>query len=195
MDDDPNLGDGLPTSPTGASAAADTEEAPEPRSEPSSSGPPLGLQIHADSSSPDYDVIAVHGIHGDMATWGIDESNLEVTDDCWLPLRFENARIMTFNYDTDPEKTRYYTRLGVEEEAKKLLASIEQHRQGAEDRPIVFVTHDLGGLIVKAALASIRRPQADFHTGVHMAVEALVRRVILILASSPGRMLIFLFSP
>lgn len=92
-----------------------------------------------------------------MATWGIDKSSLEVTGDCWLPLSFENARIMTFNYETDPEKTLCYTRLGVEEEAKKLLASIEQHRQGAEARPIVFVTHDVGGLIVKAVSRTLAK--------------------------------------
>lgn len=53
MADDLNLNDGLPT--TDAPAAADTEGAPEPTSEPRSEGRPLGLQIHADSSSPDYE--------------------------------------------------------------------------------------------------------------------------------------------
>ncbi|KAH6650212.1 ankyrin repeat-containing domain protein [Chaetomium tenue] len=132
MADNPDSSDGLPTADLTPAAAVD---ALEPKSEPGVEFEPgpakpkqtqtLGLKIHVDNDSADYDVIAVHGIHGDATAWGIDKSSLETTDD-W-----------------------------VEKEATSLLMALQQHRQGIKNRPIVFVTHDIGGLIVKAVR---RRP-------------------------------------
>ncbi len=75
-------------------------------------------------------MIAVHGIHGDVTAWGIDKSSLKTTSNCWLSVNFENARVMTFNYETDHEKSQCYTRLGVYGLAMNLLVDIQQHREG-----------------------------------------------------------------
>lgn len=111
-------------------------------------------------------IVAVHGLGGDpWSTWTHRE-----TEECWikdfLPSDIEEARILTYEYQTT---------VAVEELAqsiltisKQLLESLETWRSRdpvcptvvrfatlaisnspLQCRPLVFVAHSLGGIIVK----------------------------------------------
>lgn len=69
-----------------------------------------------------------------------------------LPKDIPQARIMTFGYDadivrwTDPAGTNR-----IANHARNLLKYLSDERDGSEseDRPIIFVAHSLGGLVVE----------------------------------------------
>ncbi|KAF5974771.1 ankyrin 1 [Fusarium coicis] len=104
-----------------------------------------------------FDVVLIHGIYGSSP-----ESWTSGSDTIWINKALAGAQteskgqIMSYGYHTDIETGRYYTPSGVYREAEALLEALRKLRTseitGAR-RPIHFFAHDVGGTIMKAALA------------------------------------------
>lgn len=70
----------------------------------------------------------------------------------FLPTKIADARIMTFGYNADVVNS--LSTLDVRGHANKLLSRLRNRRDDppVDGRPIVFVCHSLGGIVVKQAL-------------------------------------------
>ncbi|KIX01612.1 uncharacterized protein Z518_09338 [Rhinocladiella mackenziei CBS 650.93] len=102
----------------------------------------LSLLSSPDKNSAAVDIVAVHGL---TSTTAADSVWLSTSLPCDLP----RARILSFGYDSSlrgPDIVNTY--------ARQLLLDLHQVRakESNIDRPIVFVAHSLGGIIVKKAL-------------------------------------------
>ncbi|KAK3933802.1 hypothetical protein QBC46DRAFT_401200 [Diplogelasinospora grovesii] len=103
--------------------------------------------------SPNLDIVAVHGLnpfdtefHAEQ-TWTT-EGQLWLKD--FLPQRLPRARVLLFGYNSN---VAFRTSVsGVREQAENLLARLKLARLEAPDRPILFICHSLGGIVVKRAL-------------------------------------------
>ena len=84
-----------------------------------------------------------------------------------LPLDTSDARIMTWEYDSEYQTARHFTRMMMHSHPNSLLSALYSLRQDTKsnNRPIVFMCHSFGGLVVKEALvqASMAIPKYDKH--------------------------------
>ncbi|KAH7129973.1 hypothetical protein B0J13DRAFT_627109 [Dactylonectria estremocensis] len=125
-------------------------------------------EIYLAPTDIDVDIVAVHGLNGSARKTWTDSA----TGQCWLedllPHSIPRCRIMTFGYDSKLAFSK--SRSGVETFARDLLnrlrivrSSNEASMEGgylriaadapqARNRPLVFVAHSLGGIVVKKAL-------------------------------------------
>lgn len=97
--------------------------------------------------SPVVDVVFVHGLGGDaLETWGFGSNNCWTT---WLEASEPGSRIWTYGYDAS---ISHWTgsSMPLYDRALSLLAHMEE--RGLGDIPICFITHSMGGLVVKQAL-------------------------------------------
>ncbi|KAL8968351.1 MAG: hypothetical protein Q9183_002499 [Haloplaca sp. 2 TL-2023] len=71
-----------------------------------------------------------------------------------LPDAITNVRVFTWGYDADIDGFGSASQSTVHQHAGSLLSDIADQREAADHykRPIAFVVHSLGGIIVKAAL-------------------------------------------
>ncbi|KAI1740911.1 hypothetical protein F4680DRAFT_88625 [Xylaria scruposa] len=104
------------------------------------------------------DIVAIHGIgaHPDD-TWsgrGPDGKRIYwLSDGDMLPKAFPHARIMRFGYESNwNDKTQNNKRTYVSDVADTLLRELEFCRRGNAARPIIFLAHSYGGLILIQAL-------------------------------------------
>lgn len=99
------------------------------------------------------DVIFIHGLRGDaLKTWS-------KGDICWprdlLKHDLKNARIISWGYDSSVLKPiKSSSQASIFGHVENLLNDISRVRDSlkAEIRPIIFVGHSLGGLLIKEAL-------------------------------------------
>jgi hypothetical protein len=121
--------------------------------------------------SPDFtSLVAVHGIKGHpYYTWT--HPNGEKWLESYLPKDFPNTRILTFGYNDQVFTSSKGYVTDVAEQLLQHLTSLRRSRDNnvriviagvgclptwtnanaSKDRPIIFVCHSLGGLVVKKA--------------------------------------------
>ncbi|VTT69035.1 unnamed protein product [Fusarium fujikuroi] len=96
------------------------------------------------------DITAVHGLNGKAFKTWTQDGKLWLAD--FLPLEIPYARIFTFGYDSRVAFTGSASR--VDDHARNLLERLmAKRRQFSEERPLLFICHSLGGIVVKRALA------------------------------------------
>ncbi|KAK0707113.1 Alpha/Beta hydrolase protein, partial [Lasiosphaeria miniovina] len=96
-------------------------------------------------------IVAVHGLGGDAhRTWTGDKGKLWLRD--FLPATLGNARVFTYGYDAVVAFSK--SSAEVDDFARDLLQRVKAARSPAADhgRPLFFICHSLGGLVVKQAL-------------------------------------------
>ncbi|KAH7493324.1 hypothetical protein FOMA001_g2044 [Fusarium oxysporum f. sp. matthiolae] len=115
-----------------------------------------GVAILYEAPDAKFDICAVHGLGGNaIDTWTADSGKMWLRD--FLPEHesFKNSRVMTFGYDSD--LTDRSTVMELENWAETLLQSLNEVRtsEKEKERPLLFVSHSLGGLVVRKAMARL----------------------------------------
>ncbi|KAK0612792.1 hypothetical protein B0T17DRAFT_583367 [Bombardia bombarda] len=161
--------DAVTPSESSQSAFSSDNDMPEPHN---FEREPHGLFIlhpnpHHDTSTSritaEVDIVAIHGLNGTAKkTWTDPESGRFWLED-FLPGSLPNSRIMTFGYDSGLAFNR--SKSGIDNFARDLLNRLRMVRGDADalNRPIIFIAHSLGGIVVKKAL--IIAHEEDAHYG------------------------------
>ena len=114
-------------------------------------------QVHAPPGGANVDIVFVHGLNGHPRdTWTSDKEKV------FWPLHLlppmlgeEEARILVYGYDADTTSfTDGVSKDSIHNHSEHLVAQLCANRRihRAFDRPIIFIAHSLGGLVVKRAL-------------------------------------------
>jgi hypothetical protein len=107
----------------------------------------------------EIDIVAVHGLNGHVTeTWtSKPQGTCWLSNPAYLPKYLPRARVLAWGYNASisswngkrPSSDR------VLQHAQTLVSQLESDRdlEDATQRPIIFICHSLGGIIVKRALA------------------------------------------
>ncbi|KAJ6002935.1 hypothetical protein N7451_005482 [Penicillium sp. IBT 35674x] len=114
----------------------------------------LGMHVLKDKPSDAngiVDIVALHGLNGHPTkTWTVHVKETSVN---WLkdmlPTAIENARIMSYGYDSSVQFSKSTADIGTF--AEGLLAELISRRMEEKEkgRPIIFICHSLGGIVFK----------------------------------------------
>ena len=109
-------------------------------------------------SSALVDVVLVHGLSGHpQKTWTSKKTGVFWPSQL-LPQQTEQSRlrVLTYGYDADPASTSGQGASNdmIHDHSERLVAELDAKRrdEGAAERPLIFVGHSLGGLVIKRAL-------------------------------------------
>ena len=88
----------------------------------------------------------------------VGEEASETDGSCYWPWDllasdFENIRILVYGYDSHP--THFYkaaTQINISQHGRNLLEAVVSRRNKCKTRPLIFVAHSLGGILVKDAI-------------------------------------------
>jgi len=118
----------------------------------------------------DVDVIFLHGLYGSpLVTWRQHDSVKDNRTECWpkdwLSQDVKNCRVLSVEYETSfsdwrsmcPYEQNHRT---IEFRSKQMLQKIKM--AGLGDKPIIWVSHSLGGLIVKYMLQHASQDTESF---------------------------------
>ncbi|KAG6361575.1 hypothetical protein INS49_009802 [Diaporthe citri] len=130
-----------------------------------------------DDNDPDaIDIVALHGLNGHWEkTWQSDKSTSKGGGAMWLrdflPQQIPHARIMSFGYDSVLLLSKSTSDVGTF--AEQLLESLLSRRVNVpETRPIIFICHSLGGIVVKKAI--IRAHERDRYHDLLQSVHGIM---------------------
>lgn len=122
-----------------------------------------------------FDIVAVHGLNGDYEkTWTDDQSGINWLEE-FLPADLPGARVFSFGYD-----------------ARSLLANLNVQRDGKvsndvlgrtlsflitlqalRNRPLIFVCHSMGGIVIKQCIITTRLDSED-HPYIRSSTKAII---------------------
>ncbi|CAG7853402.1 SubName: Full=Related to WD40-repeat protein (Notchless protein) {ECO:0000313/EMBL:CCA77943.1} [Serendipita indica DSM 11827] len=108
---------------------------------------------------PVVDVVAIHGLDGHRENTWTDGGILWLSH--FLPLSLPRARVLTYGYDADTQHETCVSTQNIHRHAQKLAQSLSMNRKDDPRRPIIFIAHDLGGIILKKALVICHNQTLD----------------------------------
>ncbi|KAL8723144.1 MAG: hypothetical protein Q9225_000485 [Loekoesia sp. 1 TL-2023] len=114
-------------------------------------------EVFTPTDIPDVDILFIHGINGHpYDTWTSDVNQLFWPAQLLPPiLEKEKAQVLVYGYDADVvPPTGGLSKDRIHNHAEQLVATLHANRRSrqATERPIIFVAHSLGGIVVKRAL-------------------------------------------
>ncbi|KAL8294757.1 hypothetical protein RB600_000626 [Gaeumannomyces tritici] len=125
--------------------------------------------LYEGKSGADVDVIAVPGLGSHaLGSWKSPNS-----DDVWLrdflPKDVPNIRVLLYGYDTTLTDNRL--KQSIEDLGATFLEQVIafRARDGTSRRPIIFIGHSLGGLLIKEALVRTRNLSNDAYSNLSKA--------------------------
>ncbi|VUC29184.1 unnamed protein product [Clonostachys rosea] len=129
------------------------------------------MSILLNPKKPNVDIVLVHGVNiwsnakQGSDTWTCDtpEGRVHWVRD-FLPIYEETSRARVLVHEYDASAVWGGAPRAVGAEADKLLDWLHVQRKGCAARPIIFVAHSLGGLLVKAALVRAKRSSGKSST-------------------------------
>jgi protein SERAC1 len=115
------------------------------------------LRINPDTSNIRGDVIFVHGLNGHpIMTWHPQEMDNQECWPYWLAQSEPHIGIWSYGYNAPLWRTQAQTLFDL---GGKLLNELTPYNMGQQQRPVIFITHSLGGLVVKKMLEFAMRYQ------------------------------------
>lgn len=152
------------SSPSPASPLVVPEDIAERPSQDKSSDP-LGLTLlYEPGSPPSIDIVFVHGLGGtSRQTWSRNKNPDLFWPHKWLPIEpeIQTARILSFGYNANFSATGPPSLASISDFAKDLLYGMKFGKDdamkelGIGKRPVIFVVHSMGGLVVKKVRAQV----------------------------------------
>lgn len=104
------------------------------------------------------DVVFIHGLDGDgRKTWSRKDAESFWPE--WLAAELEGVAVFTVGYDAWSSGWRGRS-MPMQDRAVNLMAQLQNH--GIGERPLCFVTHSMGGLLVKEILLHAAEGRTDF---------------------------------
>ncbi|KAI0441679.1 hypothetical protein F4803DRAFT_551929 [Xylaria telfairii] len=157
-----------------------------------------GFTILADPDRATVDIILIHGLQGHPKnTWlylpprkkasffssksrKAQPQEIEPQETFWpldiLPRDFPVARIMTYGYDS--HVTHWFKgpamKLDIDQYGESFLNAMEASRRSNPHRPLIFIVHSLGGLILKDTLRRARSSSEERFKHVYKSTRALL---------------------
>ena len=110
----------------------------------------LGVQHVAGPDKRLLDVVFIHGLAGDAwTTWMSDPDDDSTFWPDWLAKEFPSLGIWTVGYAADPSRWKGES-MPIADQGTNLVNALEL--DGIGQRPVVFITHSLGGILAKQLL-------------------------------------------
>ena len=139
-------------------------------------------QVYAPQGGGLVDIVFVHGLNGNPYKTWTSEKTKTFWPSALLPPVIEDtkARILVYGYDADVTSfTDGASKDKIHNHAESLVANLRANRniRRANERPIIFVAHSLGGLVVKRALiysAGIRGNNTEHLRSIFVSTYAIL---------------------
>ncbi|PSK36144.1 hypothetical protein B9Z65_5959 [Elsinoe australis] len=138
----------------------------------------LGLRqcTEPDDDTKAVDVVFVHGLTGNRdKTWTHASTSCFWPEEL-LPTDLPNARVYTYGYDADViHVLEQASQSRIANHAQTLLSTLANARERSEtaDRPLFFVAHSLGGLVVEDMLLHAKNSAEDHMKSVLSATAGI----------------------
>lgn len=117
-------------------------------------------QLHsvASASQPLGDIVFVHGLGGHhKTTWMAKPSSEDTFWLAWVATEFQDYNVWSLEYDASPSHW-WGSQMDLPDRAINVADLFHQNAIGT--RPVVFVAHSLGGLVIKQVLHAAYQPGA-----------------------------------
>ena len=180
-----------PYNPTGSDRPERTSSGPTPlhprpqpgteHSGPSSEDPPPvsfpdGVEVLHDCPNATVDICFVHGLTGNRDSAWTAHRQSTPWPKTLLPPKLTRARILTYGYDAYIVRKSGASSNRLIDHATNLLNDLTTDRtsRDASSRPLIFVTHSLGGLVCKEAILLSRNNPEPHLRGIFDCTKGIV---------------------
>ncbi|PVF97374.1 hypothetical protein CPB86DRAFT_815646 [Serendipita vermifera] len=122
-----------------------------------------GFKVLSEGKTPVVDIVAIHGLggHRERSWTAKNDKNGKMWLKDFLPDDIPNARILTYGHNADTHSVTYMPAQNIFSLAETFVEDLILERRTDPKRPIIFLAHSLGGIILKKALALCNAANSD----------------------------------